>query len=91
MPTGSYAGAMGVPQFMPDSFRIYAVDFDGDGRRDIWNNPNDVIGSVANYFVKKGNWRAGEDVTFPVDGITPAHQPLVDAGAKPSLDRAEQD
>jgi membrane-bound lytic murein transglycosylase B len=89
MPTGSYAGAMGVPQFMPDSFRIYAVDFDGDGRRDIWNNPNDVIGSVANYFVKKGNWRAGEDVTFPVDGITPAHQPLVDAGAKPSLDRAE--
>ena len=55
MPTGSYAGAMGVPQFMPDSFRVYAVDFDGDGRRDIWTNQVDVIGSVANYFAKKGN------------------------------------
>jgi len=89
MPTGSYAGAMGVPQFMPDSFRIYAVDFDGDGRRDIWNNTDDVIGSVANYFVKKGNWRAGEDVTFAVAGIGPEHQSLIDAGAKPSLDRAK--
>jgi membrane-bound lytic murein transglycosylase B len=89
MPTGSYAGAMGVPQFMPDSFRIYAVDFDGDGRRDIWNNTDDVIGSVANYFVRKGNWRAGEDVAFPVSGIGRAQQSLIDAGAKPSLDRAQ--
>jgi membrane-bound lytic murein transglycosylase B len=85
MPTGSYAGAMGVPQFMPDSFRVYAVDFDGDGRRDIWNNPVDVIGSVANYFAKKGKWKPGEPVTWPVSGVTTAHKPLIDAGAKPSL------
>lgn len=85
LPTGSYAGAMGVPQFMPDSFRTYAVDFDGDGKRDIWNNPDDVIGSVANYFSRKGNWKAGEPVTWPADGVTAAHKSLVDAGAKPSL------
>jgi len=85
MPTGSYAGAMGVPQFMPDSFRVYAVDFDGDGRRDIWTNHTDVIGSVANYFVKKGKWKPGQPVTWPVSGVTSAHKPLVDAGARPTL------
>ena len=85
MPTGSYAGAMGVPQFMPDSFRVYAVDFDGDGRRDIWRNQVDVIGSVGNYFVKKGKWRAGEPVTWPASGVTDAHQSLIDAGARPRL------
>jgi len=84
-PTGSYAGAMGVPQFMPDSFRTYAVDFDGDGRRDIWNNTADVIGSVANYFVDKGGWRNGAAVTGPARGVTAAHRGLIDAGAKPSL------
>jgi len=89
MPTGSYAGAMGVPQFMPDSFRTYAVDFDGDGKRDIWNNHTDVIGSVANYFARKGRWRRGGAVTWPAKGVTHRHQALVDAGAKPSLN-AEQ-
>jgi len=84
-PTGSYAGAMGMPQFMPDSFRTYAVDFDGDGQRDIWQNPDDVIGSVANYFVKKGNWQPGESVAQPARGASAEHQALVDAGAKPSL------
>ena len=59
--TGSYAGAMGAPQFMPSSFRAYAVDSDDDGRRDIWTNWTDVIGSVANYFVEHG-WRPGDEV-----------------------------
>ena len=58
---GSYAGAMGLPQFMPSSFRAYAVDFDGDGRIDIWNNPTDAIGSAASYFKQHG-WAAGAPV-----------------------------
>jgi len=58
---GSYAGAMGFPQFMPSSWRNLAVDFDGDSRIDLINNPVDAIGSIANYF--KGNgWRGGEPV-----------------------------
>ena len=61
-PVGSYAGAMGRPQFMPSSFRAYAVDATGDGKRDIWNNWADVAGSVANYFVEHG-WRSDEAVT----------------------------
>ncbi len=87
-PTGSYAGAMGMPQFMPDSFRLYAVDFDGDGRRDIWHKPADVIGSVANYFVEKGRWRNGGPVAAPARGVTADHRALIDAGAKPSLSTA---
>jgi len=60
--TGSYAGAMGWGQFMPDSYRDYAVDFDGDNLADIWTNPTDAIGSVANYFNKKGGWKKGQPV-----------------------------
>jgi membrane-bound lytic murein transglycosylase B len=59
---GSYAGAMGRPQFMPSSYRAYAVDSTGDGKRDIWNNWKDVAGSIANYFNAHG-WRTGEEVT----------------------------
>ncbi|HSG58988.1 MAG TPA: lytic murein transglycosylase B [Woeseiaceae bacterium] len=58
---GSYAGAMGRPQFMPSSYRAYAVDSTGDGKRDIWHDWTDVAGSVANYFVEHG-WRTGEEV-----------------------------
>ena len=59
---GSYAGAMGRPQFMPSSYRAYAVDSTGDGKRDIWNNWTDVAGSIANYFLAHG-WRSGEEIT----------------------------
>ena len=59
--TGSYAGAMGFPQFIPSSYQAYAVDFDDDGLRDIWNNPVDAIGSAANYFAEH-KWAHGEGV-----------------------------
>lgn len=57
--TGSYAGAMGQPQFMPTSYLRYAVDFEGHGRRDIWTSRPDVLGSIANYLARSG-WRSGE-------------------------------
>lgn len=79
---GSYAGAMGRPQFIPSSYRAYAIDFDGDGKRDIWNNDVDVIGSVASYFKQHG-WRKGGPVTQRVQGVTAEHQPLIKAGYKP--------
>jgi membrane-bound lytic murein transglycosylase B len=79
---GSYAGAMGLGQFMPSSYRAYAKDFEGDGVIDIWKNPNDAIMSVANYFVAHG-WRPGGEV------ITRARfsgdPRLFDVGLKPKL------
>lgn len=62
---GSYAGAMGMGQFMPSSYRDFAVDGDGDGRRDLFNSLDDVFASVANYFVKKGGWVANAPVAVP--------------------------
>lgn len=62
-PKGSYAGAMGYGQFMPTSFHSYAVDFDGDGIKDLWN-PVDAIGSIANYFARHG-WQSGQAVAIP--------------------------
>lgn len=68
-PTGSYAGAMGVPQFMPSSYRAYATDFDQDQHRDIWQNTSDVIASVSHYFVKHG-WQKNQPVAFVVQDKT---------------------
>lgn len=62
---GSFAGAMGMPQFMPSSWIKYAVDFDGDGTVDLWNSKADVIGSVASYF-KAFNWQPGMPTHYPV-------------------------
>ncbi len=59
--TGSYAGAMGVPQFMPSSYRMFAVDGNEDRKRDLWNDWDDILASIANYFVEHG-WEAGGPV-----------------------------
>jgi len=61
---GSFAGAMGVPQFMPGSYRRFAVDFDGDGHADLWTSTPDVVGSVAN-FLARHDWQRGEPVLLP--------------------------
>jgi membrane-bound lytic murein transglycosylase B len=66
---GSYAGAIGWPQFMPASIRRYAVDYDGDGKIDLRNSPVDAIGSVANFLVQHG-WRRGEPIVFPATVAT---------------------
>lgn len=75
---GSYAGAMGMPQFMPSSFRKYAVDYDGDGLRDIWNNVGDVAASVANY-MKAHGWQTNGKMVVPVTlTITQELQNIID-------------
>ena len=67
---GSIAGAMGYGQFMPDSYRDYAVDFDNDGVRDILNNPIDAIGSVANFLNKKGKWKPNVPIAMKAKAIS---------------------
>ncbi|PPE77239.1 lytic murein transglycosylase [Kaistia algarum] len=64
--TGSWAGAMGHTQFIPTTYQAYAVDFDGDGRRDIWNSEVDALASTANYLAKMG-WRSGETWGYEVE------------------------
>lgn len=93
-PLGSYAGAMGMGQFMPTSYRKWAVDFDGDGKINLFSNPADVIGSVANYFKLHG-WQTGgavmmrvADVPTQTDGLLfpkrdlKPFRDLLDAGVK---------
>jgi len=84
--TGSYAGAMGQPQFMPTSFVRLAVDFDGDGRKDIWNSRADALASIANYLQKAG-WRVGE--SWGQEVVLPANLPssLVGRNVRRTLDQ----
>lgn len=77
--TGSYAGAMGAGQFIPSSFTAYAVDANGDGRRDLWDDWADVLGSVANYLAVHG-WRAGEPVAARAVRPDDARGPMPDNG-----------
>lgn len=74
---GSYAGAMGWGQFISSSYRHYAIDFDGDGKRDLMNNPVDAIGSVANYF-KLHKWQPGEPVVFKAATVSEAAEEFVE-------------
>jgi len=79
---GSYAGAMGYGQFIPSSYRAYAVDFDEDGFSDIWHNPTDAIGSVANYFAEHG-WRKGDEVVVKADPTSDLDD-IVNVSLKPT-------
>ncbi len=80
---GSYAGAMGMPQFIPQSYRTYAVDFDSDGKRDLIESRADIIGSVANYFQKHG-WQAGGKVAAPATVNGSQYEPYANSGLKPN-------
>ena len=85
---GSYAGAMGYGQFIPSSFRAYAIDFDGDGARDIWSNRTDAIGSVANYFFRHG-WDGEGPIAVPVTVTDERADQFANQGLKPKRSIAE--
>lgn len=84
---GSYAGAIGIPQFMPSSERRFAVDFDGDGRIDLSASPADAIGSVASFLAAHG-WRSGAPITIAAPPAFVPPPEWVDAGLRPTLDIA---
>jgi membrane-bound lytic murein transglycosylase B len=85
---GSYAGAIGIPQFMPGSIRRYAVDFDGNGRIDLRGSPADAIGSVANFLAQHG-WLAGAAIAVPAEVSGDRYQLLADGGVDPERTAAE--
>lgn len=85
---GSYAGAIGKPQFMPSSYRNFAVDFDGDGTRDLVASTADAIGSVANYFQKHG-WQTGGTVAVPAQVSGKGYRIYVNWELKPNVSVAE--
>lgn len=85
---GSYAGAMGMPQFISSSYRHYAIDFDGDDIIDIWNNPDDAIGSVANYFVEHG-WKKGKSVTARVKVEGSKYKQALEGGLEPDIKESD--
>ncbi|MGD2137028.1 MAG: lytic murein transglycosylase B [Gammaproteobacteria bacterium] len=82
--TGSYAGAMGYGQFIPSSYRSFAVDFDADGKRDLWNSKMDIIGSVANYFHAHG-WEPDAPVTTRASVTGNEPDTLLEGGYKPNM------
>jgi membrane-bound lytic murein transglycosylase B len=86
--TGSYAGAMGMGQFMPSSYREYAVDFDEDGKRDLWRSTPDVVGSVANYLHRHG-WQPGKPVTRRARASQDAAFDMISRDLKPTLSVAQ--
>jgi membrane-bound lytic murein transglycosylase B len=81
---GSYAGAIGKPQFMPSSYRMYAVDFDGDNKRDLLHSNADAIGSVANYLRRHG-WQRNEPITAPAKVQGNGYGKVLKKGLKPRL------
>lgn len=85
---GSWAGAIGIPQFMPGSYLRYAVDFDGDGHANLTANPADAIGSVGN-FLKQHGWKAGESVLLEADVKGDAYRAFIDGGVQPRHSVAE--
>ena len=85
---GSFAGAIGIPQFMPGSQRRYAVDFDGDQRVDLSNSIEDAIGSVARFLEQHG-WQAGQPVAVPAQVNGEPDRALIEAGIRPSLKAAD--
>ncbi len=85
---GSFAGAIGIPQFMPGSQRRYAVDFDGDQRVDLSNSTEDAIGSVARFLEQHG-WQAGQPVAVPAQVNGEPDRALIEAGIRPSLKAAD--
>jgi membrane-bound lytic murein transglycosylase B len=87
-PVGSYAGAMGLGQFMPSSYRAYAIDFDKDGHRDIWTNPTDAIGSIANYLAVHG-WKPGESIVHRTELNRALPEGVNGTDLKPAFTREE--
>jgi membrane-bound lytic murein transglycosylase B len=85
---GSYAGAMGIPQFISSSYRNYAVDFDADDKIDIWNNPVDAIGSVANYFKQHG-WNTGEEIAVRAEVEDGQYLEISNEDLKPDIKLSE--
>jgi membrane-bound lytic murein transglycosylase B len=85
---GSYAGAMGIPQFLPSSYRKYAVDFDGDGRPDLWRSAADAIGSVANYYRAFG-WQTDAAIAVEVQAAGGKVESVLEEGIKPHASIAE--
>lgn len=81
---GSYAGAMGMPQFIPSSYRNFAVDFDNDGKTDLWTNPADAIGSIANYFKVHG-WERGAKIAVPASVTGSGYKDAVGTDMKPDV------